>query len=169
MAAEHGAVPGSIRDDAARLLAARGLTAAELRARLARLGHAPPDVEAAVREAVHAGWIDDGALAREVVRASVARGRGRERVLAQLLSRGIAPQEADAAWEALLASGDVDPGESLRLEVERRVKVEGGALSGRAAARIYNALLRSGHDPESVKSALAPYCRGLLGEDDDFP
>jgi SOS response regulatory protein OraA/RecX len=158
-------VSGSIRDDTARLLAARGLTEAELRARLERLGHAPMDVETAVRAAVHAGWIDDRALAREIVRSGIARGRGKERLLAQLLSRGIVPELAEAAWEDLLSSGDVDPQAALRAEVERRVKAEGGALTGRAAARIYNALLRSGHDPEHLRSALAPY----VGDTDDFP
>ncbi|HET9300576.1 MAG TPA: regulatory protein RecX, partial [Candidatus Polarisedimenticolaceae bacterium] len=147
-------MPGSTRDDAARLLAARGLTEAELRERLTRLGHPPLEVEAAVREALHAGWINDAALCRAVLREGLAKGRGKERLLAQLLSRGIVPELAETAWDALLASGDVDPGESLRLEVERRVKAEGGALTGKAAARIYNALLRSGHDPESARSAL---------------
>ena len=156
---------GSIRDDAARLLTARGLTEAELRERLARLGHAQTDIEAAVREARHAGWVDDEALCRAILEEGLGKGRGKERLLAKLLSRGIVPEMAEAAWEALLASGDVDPGESLRLEVERRVRAEGGALRGRAAARIYNALLRSGHDPESIRSALAPY----VGDDDDFP
>lgn len=158
-------VPGSIRDDAARLLAARGLTEAELRARLTKLGHALPEVETALRQAREAGWIDDAALAREVVREGLAHGRGKERLLAKLLSRGIAPEEAKAAWDGLLASGDADPESSLRSEVERRVKAEGGALTGKAAARIYNALLRSGHDPESIRSALAPY----VGDTDDFP
>ncbi|HEX5042841.1 MAG TPA: regulatory protein RecX [Candidatus Polarisedimenticolaceae bacterium] len=162
-------MPGSIRDDAARLLAARGLTEAELRDRLARLGHAPVEIEAAVREALHARWIDDAALCRALVQQGLARGRGKERILAQLLSRGIVPETAEAAWEGLLSSGDVDPESSLRDEVERRVKAAGGPLTGRAAARIYNALLRSGHDPESARSALAPYFRGNLGDDDDFP
>jgi regulatory protein len=155
----------SPRDDVARLLAARPLTEAELRERLSRRGHAPLDVEAAVREARHAGWIDDAALARTVVREGLEKGRGKERLLAQLLSRGIEPELAEKAWEELLSSGDVDPEGTLRAEVERRVAAGGGALTGRAAARIYNALLRSGHDPERIRSALAPY----VGDDDDFP
>lgn len=158
-------VPGSIRDDAARLLAARGLTEAELRERLARLGHPPLEIEAAVREALKAGWIDDAALTRAVLQEGLAKGRGKERLLAQLLSRGIVPERAEAAWEELLASGEADPTESLRVEIERRVKAAGGALTGKAAARIYNALLRSGHDPDNIRSMLAQY----VGDDDDFP
>ena len=164
-----GAVHASPRDDAARLLAARPLTEAELRERLTRLGHAAQEVEATVREALQAHWLDDTALAREALRSGLARGRGKERLLAQLLSRGIAPQLAETVWEALLSSGEVDPEAGLRAEVERRVRAAGGTLTGRATARIYNALLRSGHDPESVKSALAPYVRAGLGDDDDFP
>jgi len=162
-------VHDSARDDAARLLAARPLTEAELRTRLTRVGHAAHAVETVLQEARKAGWLDDRAVAREVLRSGLAQGRGKERLLAQLLSRGIAPELAEAAWDALLASGDVDPEAGLRAEVERRVRAAGGTLTGRAAARIYNALLRSGHDPESVKSALAPYVRAGLGDDDDFP
>ena len=158
-------MPGSVRDDAARLLAARGLTEAELRERLGRLGHEATEIQAVVGEAVQKGWIDDQALCRDVLRAGMARGRGKERLRAQLLSRGIVPEMAEAAWNALLASGEADPAQGLRLEVERRVKAAGGALTGKAAARIYNALLRSGHDPESIRSALDPY----VGDTDDFP
>jgi len=165
MGAEHGAVDSAARDAAARLLAARPLTEAELRERLTRRGHPPMEVEAAVREALQAGWVNDAAVARQVLQEGMARGRGKERLLAQLLSRGIASEIAEVAWEALLASGDADPQASLRAEVERRVRAEGSALTGRSAARIYNALLRSGHDPESIRSALAPY----VGDEDDFP
>ena len=160
-----GTVQHSARDDAARLLAPRSLTEAEVRERLTRLGHAPQEVETAVREARGAGWIDDAVLAGEILRTGAARGRGKERLLAQLLSRGIAEEVAEAAWDALLASGEVDPQAGLTAEVERRVRAEGGALTGKAASRIYNALLRSGHDPERIRSALAPY----VGDDDDFP
>jgi SOS response regulatory protein OraA/RecX len=162
-------VQDSAKNDAARLLASRPLSEAELRERLARLGHAPPDVETAVRESAGAGWIDDVALARTILLTGVLRGRGKERLLAQILSRGITPEVAEAAWDALLASGEADPEAELRAEVERRVRAEGGALTGKAAARLYNALLRSGHDPESVRSALAPHLRENLGENDDFP
>jgi regulatory protein len=155
----------SVRDETARLLAARGLSEAELRLRLTARGFPDLEVEEAVREALNARWLDDAALAREVLRAGAARGRGKERLLQQVGARGIAPEVGEAVWEALVASGEVEPDETLATEVARRVHAEGGTLTGKAAARVYNALLRAGHDPDSIRSALAPF----IGEDHDLP
>jgi regulatory protein len=158
-------VPDAVRDEAARLLAARGLSGAELRQRLLAKGFPSGEVESAVADARERRWLDDAALARAVVREGLARGRGKDRLLAQLAARGIAVEVAEAAWETLLQSGEVAPVDVLRQEVARRVAQEGGTLEGKAAARVYTALLRAGHDPDSIRSALAPF----IGEDHDLP
>jgi SOS response regulatory protein OraA/RecX len=158
-------MPPSARDEAARLLATRGLSEAELRQRLLAKGIPPADVDDAVADARERRWLDDAALARAVLREGAGKGRGKDRLLPQLEARGIAPEVAEAAWRDLAGAGEVDPAAVLQHEVERRVRAEGGALTGKAAGRIYNALLRSGHDPERIRSALAPF----LGDDDDVP
>jgi regulatory protein len=158
----------SPRDDLARLLSRRALSEAELRARLAGRGHAPEAVEEALAEARSRGYVDDLALARDLLAASSARRlRGRERLIAELESRGIPGETARRAWEALVQEGEVAPEGVLAEAVARRVRAEGGTLSGRAAGRVYNALLRAGHDPDAIRAALAPHVRH--GDDDDLP
>ena len=155
---DGGTPAGSARADALRWLAARPLTEAELRTRLSRKGHDPEAVEQTLAALRHAGWIDDRRLALDwiVLRASRL-GRGRERLLRELERRGVPPGTARAAWAEAVAAGDVDAAAVLRDSVGKRLRRHGGALGPAEFRRVYNALLREGHEPGAIVEALRPH------------
>ena len=138
-------------ETAVRLLAGRDRTEHEVASHLAAAGHPPAAIAPVLAELRSRGWLDDARLARELAARS---GAGRERVLADLERRGVPRATAAAAWSDLVDEGAIAPHERLRREVERRVR---GPLDRRGAARVYNALLRAGFDPEAIRAALEPH------------
>lgn len=149
--------PSAPIDDAARLLARRALTRAELAARLERLGHDADAAERAIAALEAAGASGDAALARRYVAARSADGRGRSRVVAELVGRGVDEGIARTAFDAALRDGDVDEAVALAKAVRRRLGAAPGHAGFARLTRVYNALLSEGFEPEAVASALAPY------------
>src|SRR6516225_3888253 len=138
---------------AERLLGRRALTRHELTERLGARGHAEADIAAALGRLEAAGIVDDARLAR----SAAAAGRGRERILATLAARGIDPALAAAAWARATEDGEIDEGARVARAVRRRLGAPGPITARGRLARVYNALLSEGFDPEAVASALAPY------------
>jgi SOS response regulatory protein OraA/RecX len=134
--------------------ARRGLSRAELRERLLRRGVAEPAIEALLQRCVERGWIDDGTLALDHALAAIRRGRGRDRVLSELHARGLGALAA-GAWEQALAEHGGDAAALLEAAVAREVGTGRAGLTPRAYRRVYNALLRAGHDAEALRAALA--------------
>jgi regulatory protein len=146
--------------DALRLLSRRPLTVHEMRERLAERGHAPAQVDATLADLESSGELDDLKLARHWVTVRAARlARGPARLLRELEERGVDPDLARKAWKEAVASGDVDPEALLAAEAGKRVSLAGGMLDDRRYARVYNALLRAGFEPEAVRAALEPHRR----------
>lgn len=150
------AAPGEdARERAARKLASRPRTEAELRALLASEDFRAEEVDRAVRWAREAGHLDDGALAERWIATRAHRGGyGRARLVAELLRRGVERDVAEAAWRRAVEEGEVVPEAVLERALERKVASLGGRLDDRAAARVYNALLRAGFDASDVRAAL---------------
>ena len=75
--------------------------------------------------------------------------------LTRLGQAGSAQAEMVSRDEAL-AAGEIDPERELAREVARRL---GGRVAPRERelARVYNALLRAGHDEDAVRRALEPH------------
>lgn len=160
----EAAGPRTAEDEALRELARRPLTRAEIRERLGRKGIPEGEIEAALARLGAARLVDDRALAEHYLRIRAERGRlGKERLLRDLERRGIDRETAEASWSRLEEAGDVDAGAALFREVERRVGTAGGTLDRRRYARVYNALLRAGFEPEAVEAALERYRSGLEG------
>lgn len=149
--------PQDAFDAAVRLLARRPLTRDELTRRLARAGHGRERIAEAIRRLEAARLVDEAALARDGLASKSAAGRGRLRAIAELVARGIAPDEARRAWSEAVERGDIDDAGSLARAVRRRLGVPPGRADRGRLARVYNALLSEGFEPEAVAAALAPY------------
>jgi SOS response regulatory protein OraA/RecX len=101
---------------AAHDLARRARSAAELRARLARV--APDDVAAGVVDDLEQlGYVDDAALARALVERRLASGWGGARVEADLERLGIRGEAASAALEL---AAEQEPAAAAALLVRER-------------------------------------------------
>lgn len=151
----------SAREEAARHLARRALTRRELADRLARAGHGVEEAREAIAAMADLGAIDDLRIAYErIVGAGRTRRRSRARLEAELERRGIDRSVVEAAWSRAVDEGEAGEDESLAAEVARRL-ASLGTLDRRGFARVYNALLRDGFDPEAVEATMAPH-RALL-------
>ena len=145
-------------DDGLRLLARRALTKAEVEERLSARGHDGAAVAAALLRMSASGLIADDVLARNwIVSQAIARGRGRSRALAELEARGVALSVAASAWAAVEADGAIDEEALLTRAVRRRLGSTPAATGRGRLARVYNALLSEGFDPQQVEAALARY------------
>lgn len=147
-----------VRAVALRLLGRRPLTAEELRRALGERGFASRETAREVRRLEQQGLIDDRALALHYIAVRAERlGHGRERLVRELTERGIARATAERAWSDAVRQGSVEPEQLLARQAGRRVEREGGRLDVRAYRRVYNALLRAGFDPRSIRTRLEPY------------
>ncbi len=149
---------------AVRLLAARALSVAEVRQRLARRGHSGEDIDSAVEALLVRRYLDDRALAYNVATSLTTRRMyARGRVALEIQRRGI---DAVAARDALdRAFAGIDEEDmaigAARAEASRaRSSSEAGAG---AAARIARALLRRGFPHGAVVRALRAIGMGIGG------
>jgi len=146
------------RKDALRRLSRRPLTDAEIRTRLAERGHAAPVIEQTVAALHESGLLNDEVLAvHYIVTRSARLGHGRSRLLRELERRGVARGVAERAWREAVELDEVDPDDVLRRQVARQVDRCAGRLEPRDYRRVYNALLRGGHDAGAVVAALRPH------------
>jgi len=135
--------------DAARLLAVRPRSEAEVRQRLQRRGYAHDIVEATVERLRTLGWLDDAAFARQWVENRLAfRPRGRARLRAELRQKGIAPALIEAALR------DLDE-TTLALEAGRKVLPRYQGLPWPVfARRLSGYLARRGFPPDVVRQVV---------------
>jgi regulatory protein len=138
--------------DALAMLARRDLSEARVRLRLARKGHAPDEIDAAVARLCAERAIDDARVADAIARAEAARkGRGRARIAQALARAGIPRDLADRAARAVLSG--LDPAAHVATALDKR-------LRGRPIAdetefrRLYRYLIGQGFAPEQAIAAL---------------
>jgi regulatory protein len=156
---------GPALEAAVRQLARRPLTCRELRDRLRKAGYADEEAEEAVARLREQGYLDDHELAVHFITVRAERkGHGPARLVRELEARGVAAETAARALRSARESGAVDPDRILRREVEKRLGRQGTSPDRKAQARVYNALLRSGFEPQSIRSALEDAAGGF---DDD--
>ncbi len=154
--------------DGVRRLARRPLTVRELRDRLEKSGHPGREIDAALDRLQAEGALDDLALASHYMSVRMDRlGHGPNRLLRDLIRRGVDKSVAQAALDAGLAEMDLDPEQVLRREVERRIGDE--SLTPRTYRRVYNAMLRAGFEPLSIRRALDRFRRAPGFDESDHP
>ena len=138
------------------LLARRAMTRREVEARLRARGHAEPDLKDAVARLAERGLLDDARLARDWIETHAAL-RGRERILGGLEARGLERCVAESAWDDAVAEGAVDAASAVARAARRRLGPPRAPVAKARLARVYNALLHEGFEPEAVETALEPY------------
>jgi regulatory protein len=143
-------------DRALRMLAFRARATGELRRSLVQKGEEPPLVDAAIERLTRAGFLDDGAFARQFARARAAGGRAsRRRIQAELARRGVARDVADAAIAEVFDEDAVDEGEAA-VEVARRKFRSLASLDPAVRhRRLYAFLARRGYDADHIRRAIA--------------
>ncbi len=143
-------------DRALRMLAFRARATGELRRNLVRKGEEPPLVDAAIERLTRAGFLDDGAFARQFARTRAAAGRAsKRRIQAELARRGVSRETADAAIAEVFDEDAVDEGEAA-VEVARRKHRSLVSLEPAVRhRRLYAFLARRGYDGEHIRRAIA--------------
>jgi regulatory protein len=150
------------------LLARKGWSRRDLRARLVRRG-APREIAAEiVAELEGKGYVDDDAFARWWAEAR-ARGRrvGSLRLTQELRAKGIAPALVAAAVESAFA--EVPERERALEAARRRLPALRRTRPHRAAARLRDYLLRRGYPASAVRAAIAAVLGPGLEPDDVTP
>ena len=143
--------------DALRMLARRELSVAEVRARLVDREHPSDEIEAAIKQLLDNGALDDRRVARAYARtAATVKGRGRLRVQQELQAMGIA---RDVAAEALAETfADTDERALIDKAIQKKLRGSGAGaprkLSLQERARLYQYLMRQGFTPAGISAAL---------------
>jgi regulatory protein len=107
--------------DALKMLARRDLSEAQVRQRLARHGHDPESIDAAVARLKGERAIDDGRVAEAIARReTVAKRRGRLRVERQIASAGITGATARRAVDEIF--GEIDGEALIEAALTRRLR-----------------------------------------------
>ncbi|MBA3891475.1 MAG: regulatory protein RecX [Gemmatimonadaceae bacterium] len=143
-------------DRAMRMLAFRARAATELRRALIRKGEVPEFVDAAIDRLTRAGFLDDGAFARQFASARAAGGRAsRRRIQQELSRRGVARDTADDAIAEVYAEDAVDEA-MVAVEAARRKSRSMQALDPAVRTRrLYAFLARRGYGADEIRQAMA--------------
>lgn len=141
---------------ALRLLAARELSAARVRERLAARGYQQETLDEVVARLTRSGAIDDARAVRACARTLISvHRRGHVRAIRELQAMGFAGALVREAVAEVL--GQVDERQSAAHLVRARLK--GGRVVTDAAMyrRLFASLIRRGFDGATARAALAPY------------
>ena len=135
------------------MLGRRELSEAQVRQRLARRGHAPDAVDAAIARLLEERAIDDARVAEAIARSqSSIRRRGKRRVLRQIQSAGIAESTARRAVDDVFGGLDADA--LLEASLARRLGVDAQIADEAEFARLYRYLVGQGFEPDRIIRAL---------------
>jgi regulatory protein len=137
---------------AVRLLAARELSAAQLRRRLKRRQYPDEAIESAIDRLRASRALDDGRVARAYARTATAvKTRGRARVLREIEALGI---DRTIAREAIAdVFGELDEETLLNRALDR--KLRGRRIKDAAEfRRLHQFLMRQGFEPGKIVRAL---------------
>lgn len=132
------------RESALAFLAKRPWSAAALRERLVKAGHAEQAASAAVSAMVADGWLDDRAFASSRVGHHRRKGAMPAEALAALLEAdGVGERDAQEAAERGAATAK-----------ELRDEVRAAKRAKQSPARVAGRLARRGFDPDTIRDAL---------------
>jgi regulatory protein len=138
------------------MLARRELSEAQVRQRLARRGHSPDDVDAAVARLREERAIDDARVAGAIARTETSiRKRGKLRVRLQIERAGIDKHVARRAIDEVFGGVDGVDDDAL-LDASLRKRLHGGETiaDDREMQRLYRYLIGQGFDAERVLARL---------------
>jgi regulatory protein len=138
-------------------LARRDQSAVELRRALARGGHSPEDVEAALRRLRSQGYLDDAGFAQRYARSRMQhQGLGRNRVHHELRRKGLTRTQAEAGVRVALA--EVSEPETIDALARRWWRQHAAGRTDdvpeRRIRRLWAFLVRRGFPPATVHGRL---------------
>ena len=135
------------------MLGRRELSEAQVRQRLARRGHEPDSVDAAVARLRQERAIDDTRVAEAIVRTqSSIRGRGKLRVLREVESAGIASAIARRAVDDVFDGLDTDA--LLEASLAKRLDEREPIADDAEFRRLYRYLIGQGFEADRIIAAL---------------
>ena len=138
---------------ALKMVARRELSEAQVRQRLARRGHDPEAVDAAVGRLKGARAIDDSRAAEAIARTeSSVKRRGRLRVERQIEGAGIDPATARRAVDEVF--GALDPDALLDAALARRLGRRTSIADEGEFWRLYRHLIGQGFESDQIVRAL---------------
>ena len=136
-----------------KMLGRRELSEAQVRQRLARRGHEPDSIDAAVARLREERAIDDVRVAEAIVRTqSSIRGRGRLRVLREVERAGIAAAIARRAVDDVF--GGLDPDALLEASLAKRLREREPIADDAQFRRLYRYLIGQGFEADRIIAAL---------------
>jgi regulatory protein len=139
--------------DGLKLAAGRELSEAQVRQRLARKGHPPPAIDAAIARLKDERAIDDARVAETIARAETStRRRGKLRVRMQIERAGIASGTARKAVDDVF--GELDADALLESALTRRLLGRDRIEDDKEFQRLYRYLLNQGFDADRVMHVL---------------
>lgn len=139
--------------DGLKLAAGRELSEVQVRLRLARKGHAQPEIDAAIARLKDERAIDDVRVAETIARAETStRRRGKLRVRMQIERAGISSATARKAVDDVF--GEIDADSMLEAALTRRMLGRDRIEDDKEFQRLYRYLLNQGFDGDRVLSAL---------------
>ena len=134
------------------LLVRREHSKSELTRKLLARGITAADAAAAVAKMAEAGWQDDLRFACCIARTRANAGYGPLRIRAELASHGLGSETIAHAFTALADAGDDDWTGRARTLVRRRFDLDRATLTVQRKAADF--LLRRGYDSDSVRAAI---------------
>lgn len=144
--------------DGLKLLSRRELSEHQVRLRLARKGHAAPEVDEAIERLKADRSLDDRRTAEALARTeALVRRRGRIRVRRALDDAGIPEGLARQALETVFASVDED--EAIAAALGRRLRGDRPIGDDREFQRLYRYLVSRGFESGRVLSVLRAHRR----------
>jgi regulatory protein len=138
---------------ALKMLGRRELSELQIRQRLARRGHEPADIEAAIVRLTANRSLDDARVAGAIVRTATAvRGRGRLRIRRQLQAAGIDAETAQRALDAVFV--ELDPDALLEASLAKRLAADDCIADDRQFQRLFRYLIGQGFEADRVLALL---------------
>jgi len=138
------------------MLGRRELSEAQVRQRLARKGHQPDEIDAAVDRLRKERAIDDARVAEAIAHTeTTVRRRGKLRVRRQIEQAGIAPAIARHAIDEVFGGIDgIDDGALLEEALTRRLRGRDRLADEAEFRRLFRYLVGQGFEPDRVIAIL---------------
>ena len=142
--------------DGLKMLGRRELSEAQVRQRLARKGHQPDEIDAAVDRLRRERAIDDARVAEAIAHTeTTVRRRGKLRVRRQIEQAGIAPATARHAIDEVFGGIDgIDDGALLEEALTRRLRGRDRLADDAEFRRLFRYLVGQGFEPDRVMAIL---------------
>jgi regulatory protein len=142
-------------DRALNLLALRARSARELRRQLLRKGEPPDQVDAAIARLEVAGFLDDGAFARQFARSkAVGGGMSRRRIQQELGRRGVARQVGDDAIADVFEEEQLDERAVVEQAARKKLRSLKNLDAETRKRRLYAFLARRGYELDDIRRVI---------------